>query len=64
MKDPRLVERQKFIIEQIKELTEILQEDTDNIDWEKIARIGNTITTTSLTADMLANAHRNTCKSK
>ena len=60
MKDPRLVERQEFLLKQAREMIKLLQEDT--INWKQIAQIGQAITTTSLTADMLANAHQYTRK--
>lgn len=54
MDDSRLIGRQKFLLEQIKMISGLLQEDIENIDWELIARLGKEIEATAKTAQTLA----------
>ncbi len=48
--DPRLVSRQLFLLEQTKAILNMLEKDTNKIDWELIAKTGKEITTTAQTA--------------
>ncbi len=52
--DPRLIGRKKYLLEQIKMISELLQNDIENIDWELIARLGEEIDATAKTAQTLA----------
>ena len=54
MDDLRLIGRQKFLLEQIKMISGLLQKDIENIDWELIARLGKEIEATAKTAQTLA----------
>lgn len=54
MDDSRLIGRQKFLLEQIKMISELLQNDIENIDWELIAKLGGEIQATAKTAQTLA----------
>ena len=51
--DSRLVNRQKFLLEQAIELIEILNSETNNIDWELIAKLGCEIEATAKTTQTL-----------
>jgi protein-arginine kinase activator protein McsA len=51
--DPRLIGRKKYLLEQIKMISELLQKDIENIDWELIARLGEEIDATAKTAKTL-----------
>ena len=51
--DPRLIERKKYLLEQIKMISEILENDVEKIDWELIAKLGCEIEATAKTAKTL-----------
>lgn len=48
--DPRLVSRQLFLLDQTKAILNMLEKDTNKIDWELIAKIGKEISATAQTA--------------
>ncbi len=54
MDDSRLIGRQKFLLEQIKKISGLLENSIENIDWELIAKLGGEIEATAKTANTLS----------